>query len=30
MLIHFNSGYLWPDTSYSKNSFKALVLIVIC
>ena len=27
--IHIDSGYLQPDTSYNKNSVKALVLIVI-
>ena len=30
MLIYFDSGYLQPDTSYNKNSFKALVLILSC
>ena len=30
MLIHFDSGYLQPYPSYNKNSFKALVTIVIC
>ena len=29
IFIHFDSGYLQPDTSYNKNSVKAIVLIVI-
>ena len=29
IFIYFDSGYLQPDTSYNKNSVKAIVLIVI-
>ena len=30
MLIHFDSGYLQPDTSFNEAVSKVLILIVIC
>ena len=28
IFIYFDSGYLQPDTSYNKNSVKALVIVI--